>query len=171
MTPCSTLSFNGRFGGTYHLHLQGWRNKFSKKKPASKQVETQRTTRRHIPQDDTLNNHRCENLKSYIYHLVSDRSGEVVITPASDARGSGFKSRRGDRMFWVFSCFSSVLQGRIKPQLIFSLLHNPLTDPRFYAEELSVARLHTLTINHSEVLLRCGWASQTAVQMLMINGE
>jgi hypothetical protein len=29
-------------------------------------VETQRTTRRHIPEDDTLHNHRCENLKSYI---------------------------------------------------------------------------------------------------------
>jgi hypothetical protein len=27
---------------------------------------TQRTTRRHIPEDDdTLHNHRCENLKSY----------------------------------------------------------------------------------------------------------
>jgi hypothetical protein len=28
-------------------------------------VETQRTTRRHIPEDYTLHNHRCENLKSY----------------------------------------------------------------------------------------------------------
>jgi hypothetical protein len=28
-------------------------------------VETQRTTRRHIPEDDTLHNHRCEHLKSY----------------------------------------------------------------------------------------------------------
>jgi hypothetical protein len=27
---------------------------------------TLRTTRRHIPEDDTLQNHRCENLKSYI---------------------------------------------------------------------------------------------------------
>jgi hypothetical protein len=26
---------------------------------------TQRTTRRRIPEDDTLHNHRCENLKSY----------------------------------------------------------------------------------------------------------
>jgi hypothetical protein len=37
MMPCSPLSFNRRFGGTYHLNLQGRRNKFSKK-PASKQV-------------------------------------------------------------------------------------------------------------------------------------
>jgi hypothetical protein len=26
---------------------------------------TKRTTRRHIPEDDTLHNHRCENNKSY----------------------------------------------------------------------------------------------------------
>jgi hypothetical protein len=30
---------------------------------------TQRTTRRHIPEDDTLHNHRCEKLKSYGYLL------------------------------------------------------------------------------------------------------
>jgi hypothetical protein len=28
-------------------------------------VATQQTTRRHIPEDDTLYNHCCENLKSY----------------------------------------------------------------------------------------------------------
>jgi hypothetical protein len=36
MTPCSPFSFNRRFGGTYRLHPQGRRNRFSK--PASKQV-------------------------------------------------------------------------------------------------------------------------------------
>jgi hypothetical protein len=36
MTPCSPLSFNRRFGGTYRLHLQGRRNMFSK---TSKQAE------------------------------------------------------------------------------------------------------------------------------------
>jgi hypothetical protein len=30
MRPCSPLSFNRRFGGTYRLHLQGRRNRFSK---------------------------------------------------------------------------------------------------------------------------------------------
>jgi hypothetical protein len=30
MTPCSSSSFNRRFGGIYRLHLQGRRNKFSK---------------------------------------------------------------------------------------------------------------------------------------------
>jgi hypothetical protein len=33
-------------------------------------VATQHTTRRHIPEDDTLHNHRCENLKSYGVSLV-----------------------------------------------------------------------------------------------------
>jgi uncharacterized protein YfaT (DUF1175 family) len=36
MTPCSPLSFNQHFTGTYRLYLQGRRNRFSK--PASKQV-------------------------------------------------------------------------------------------------------------------------------------
>jgi hypothetical protein len=36
ITPCSPLSFNRRFGGTYRLHLQGRRNKFSKIQQASR---------------------------------------------------------------------------------------------------------------------------------------
>jgi hypothetical protein len=36
---------------------------------------TQRTTRRHIPEDDTLHNHRCENLKSYtVQNTVSKQN-------------------------------------------------------------------------------------------------
>jgi hypothetical protein len=30
MMPCSPSNFNRRFGGTYCLHIQGQRNKFSK---------------------------------------------------------------------------------------------------------------------------------------------
>jgi hypothetical protein len=37
ITPCSPLSVNRRFGGTYRPHLQGRKNKFSKK-PTWKQV-------------------------------------------------------------------------------------------------------------------------------------
>jgi hypothetical protein len=90
ITPGSPLNVNSRFGGTYRLHLQGRRNKFSKKLAGGNllacwffaelissivkmeaicstetSVDTQRTTRRHIPEDDTLHNHRCANLKSY----------------------------------------------------------------------------------------------------------
>jgi hypothetical protein len=56
ITPCSPLSVNRRFGGTFRLHIQGRRNKFSKK-PASKQVACH------------LHNHRCENLKSYTVYF------------------------------------------------------------------------------------------------------
>jgi hypothetical protein len=45
-------------------------------------VETQRTTRFHIPEDDTIHNHRCENIKSYILKnmfMCSSRSSEVII--------------------------------------------------------------------------------------------
>jgi hypothetical protein len=82
ITQCSPLSVNRRFGGTNRLHLQGRKNKLSKK-PAWKQVasilkmeatfssetsvDTLRTTRRYIPEDGTLHNHRCENLKSLFY--------------------------------------------------------------------------------------------------------
>jgi hypothetical protein len=38
-------------------------------------VHFQRTTRRYIPEDGTLHNHRCENLKSYImFACFSDTS-------------------------------------------------------------------------------------------------
>jgi hypothetical protein len=37
------------------------------------------TTRRHIPEDDTLQNHRCENLKSCIGDVLEVlRSGNFV---------------------------------------------------------------------------------------------
>jgi hypothetical protein len=40
MTPCSPVSVNRRFGGTYRLHLQGRRNELSKK-PTCKQKKQQ----------------------------------------------------------------------------------------------------------------------------------
>jgi hypothetical protein len=89
ITPCSPFRVNRRFVGTYHLHLHG--RKINKQqtsvKAGSKQspgylkmeaicstetsVDIQRTTRRYIPEDSTLYNHRCENLKSYILVLSS----------------------------------------------------------------------------------------------------
>jgi hypothetical protein len=76
MMPCSPSSFNRRFGVTNCPHLQGQRNKFSKNLAtrllagfaelissalkmeaicsSEMSVETRRTTRRHIPEDDTL---------------------------------------------------------------------------------------------------------------------
>jgi hypothetical protein len=40
---------------------------------------TQRTTRRHIPEEDTLQNHRCETLKSYKESLAS--AGHLTLIP------------------------------------------------------------------------------------------
>jgi hypothetical protein len=37
---------------------------------SERSVATQQTTRRHIIEDDTLHNHRCGNLKSYIMYTI-----------------------------------------------------------------------------------------------------
>jgi hypothetical protein len=80
MTPGNPLSFNSRFGGTYLLHLQGQRNRFSK--PASKQMAED--GKRYVPPkrrlklnglhgvisqkmilSSNLYSHRPENFKSH----------------------------------------------------------------------------------------------------------
>jgi hypothetical protein len=72
-TLCSPLNVNRRFGGTYRLHLRGRRiglarNQRESRWQAETSVDFQRTTWRYIPEDSTLHNHHCENLKSYIQH-------------------------------------------------------------------------------------------------------
>jgi hypothetical protein len=82
---CSLLNVNQRFGGTYRLHLQDRKNKLSKnpddllslwvlaqlsfstlKMEAICSFETSvDTTRHYIPEEGTLRDHCCENLKSY----------------------------------------------------------------------------------------------------------
>jgi hypothetical protein len=85
ITPCSALKVNRRFGGTCRLHFQGRRigrvrNQRGSKWQASTlkmglicptetSADFQRTTRRYIPGDNTLHNHRCESLKSYITNI------------------------------------------------------------------------------------------------------
>jgi hypothetical protein len=79
ITSCSPLSVSRRFGGTHRLHLQGRRNKFSEKSASNHllafwflaelisstlkmeamcssetSADTQRPTRRYIPEDNTL---------------------------------------------------------------------------------------------------------------------
>jgi hypothetical protein len=41
-------------------------------------VETKRTTRGHIPEYDTLHNHRCENLKSYKGRFVFAKEANYI---------------------------------------------------------------------------------------------
>jgi hypothetical protein len=43
-------------------------------------VDTQRTTLRYIPEDDTLHNYRCENLKSYMWINVFIHEHAAQIT-------------------------------------------------------------------------------------------
>jgi hypothetical protein len=73
MTPCSPLSFNRLLEehiASILLARCFTEPIFSTLKmgaicSSETSVETQRTTQLHIPEDDTLHNHRCENLKSY----------------------------------------------------------------------------------------------------------
>jgi hypothetical protein len=75
ITPCSPLRFNLRFGGTECLPpaftLVSCLAHFLDPEDggvissSGTSVDT-RTTRCYIPEDGTLHNHRCENLKSYI---------------------------------------------------------------------------------------------------------
>jgi hypothetical protein len=84
VTPCSPLSINRRFGGTCRLYLQGQKISWARNQRESSSFyffdledagnmflrnvcDTQRTTRRYIPEDSTLHNHRCENLKPCMY--------------------------------------------------------------------------------------------------------
>jgi hypothetical protein len=51
-------------------------------RPSETPGATQRTTRRHIPEDDILQKHRCENLKSYKkYFTVSLKLSERDTLP------------------------------------------------------------------------------------------
>jgi hypothetical protein len=82
ITQCNPLKVNRRFGGTCRLSLQVRRmSQSSSVKASGKQISSetsvdfQRTTWRYVPEDITLHNQNCENLKSYIayvFFLVSD---------------------------------------------------------------------------------------------------
>jgi hypothetical protein len=83
-----------RFGGTYHLHVQGRKSAeqetglqqvarhllhaalFTLKMEVIHSSETSvhiRTIRRYILEEGNLHNYRCQNLKSYIYYHIRFR--------------------------------------------------------------------------------------------------
>jgi hypothetical protein len=130
VTPCSLLSCNRRFGGIYRLHLQGRINKFSLP-PAcllvlaeiisstltmeaicssETSVATQQTTRRHIPEDDTLPvKNECLYIKvseipakdpflnnSFVGYFTTPSVSQTVLRPM-DGRWTGKHSEGGDR--------------------------------------------------------------------------
>jgi hypothetical protein len=95
ITPCSPFKANRRLGGTYRLGVQGRRiiQARNQHEAGSKQrsytsystlnmeakyssetsVDFQRTTCLYIPEDRTLHNHRCDNLRSYKSILICHR--------------------------------------------------------------------------------------------------
>jgi hypothetical protein len=54
---------NQRFGGTCHLHPQGW--KAAEKETGCSRWPDIHTTQNCIPEDGNMHNNYCENLKSY----------------------------------------------------------------------------------------------------------
>jgi hypothetical protein len=98
ITPCSPSSLNRRFGGTYRLHLQDWKNKLSKqpvRKPfifttqkmeticsSETSVNTQRSTWSYIPEDGNL---RCSNLtfiySSWCWHAYKPTNSFTLHAP------------------------------------------------------------------------------------------
>jgi hypothetical protein len=89
ITPCSPLKVSWCFRGAYGLHLQSqiisrvrnlsWNQVSSSAYPSNLKfkvtcsyetlVDSQWTTLHYIPEDSTLHNRCCENLKSYILQL------------------------------------------------------------------------------------------------------
>jgi hypothetical protein len=71
-TSCSPLKVNGLSGGTCRLHLQNRRMSQARNQREAGSKESSlhlqgssETTRRYIPEDSILHNHRCENPKCY----------------------------------------------------------------------------------------------------------
>jgi hypothetical protein len=84
ITPCSQLNVNGRFGGIRRLHLQKSKNnpsilprwRLGAKYSSETSVDFQQTTRSYIPEDTTLHNDLCQNLKP---HNKSVKSSEYCV--------------------------------------------------------------------------------------------
>jgi hypothetical protein len=92
ITLCSPLKAKWCFGGTCHLHLEGWRinqarselccfmlvsylaysstSKMAATCSSEMLLEFQRTTKCHIPEHRTLHSLGCNNLKSYVIYLM-----------------------------------------------------------------------------------------------------
>jgi hypothetical protein len=79
------LKVSRRFGGTYRFHLQDRRISRARHQRESRwqaaSVDFQRATRLYTPEDSTLQDHLCENLKSYKFitylHTYSKANNKV----------------------------------------------------------------------------------------------
>jgi hypothetical protein len=48
------------------------------KKMFLRKVDFQRTTRRYVPEDSTLHNQLCENLKSYTVRILRKKNSDIT---------------------------------------------------------------------------------------------
>jgi hypothetical protein len=62
-------------------------------------VDTQRTTRRYIPEDGTLHNHRCENLRSYKHEQYFEMTTKI---PALSVTVNEYCDHGGQSLFFFF---------------------------------------------------------------------
>jgi hypothetical protein len=95
ISPCSPLKVNPRFGGMCQLYLRGRRISHARNQLESTwqaelflmemevtrfsetSVDFQRTTRRYIPEDNTLLKRRCENL--YLDSSETSNSDDATV--------------------------------------------------------------------------------------------
>jgi hypothetical protein len=93
VVPYSRVKVNQRFRRTFHLHFQGrkisqrrnqyeagTKQRMKAKYSSETSVDFQGNTMRYIPEDRTLYNHRCENLKSYDIKYINN-SESISSTP------------------------------------------------------------------------------------------
>jgi hypothetical protein len=99
ITPCSPLKVSRRFGKTCRLYIQGRKISHARNQRESRwqaelvsclanieatcssesSVDSHRTTRRYIPEDRTLHNHRYENLNSCTLYYVLPLTSEMLL--------------------------------------------------------------------------------------------
>jgi hypothetical protein len=101
-------------------------------------VEFQRTTRRYIPEDSTLHNHRCETLKSYTVNLKLDHDQLFYVLP--------------DSLFLAMQWLDAVL-----PEIPTVLLSKP------QANKNNLSQTHKLTGNSINELQLPNEGSSTSI--------
>jgi hypothetical protein len=65
--------------------------------PSETSVDTQQTTRSYIPEDGTLYNHRCENLKSYLFFSGRSNSNYETVHVSQSVRPTHISPRVSQR--------------------------------------------------------------------------
>jgi hypothetical protein len=127
ITPCITLKVNYRFGGTCRFLHQGRRISRARNQRETV-VYFQRTTRRYIPEDRTLYNHRCENLNSciicYVFLIPSKQTTCLILFILLDLitliiLGYQYKLRNSSLCGFLQP---SVISSLVGPNILFSSL-------------------------------------------------